>query len=177
MVSACGLLLCLWVLVFWFWKPLAKIALTVGNFLLSETIGQAGRRLLQVLEALLMSARNVDLVLTCITNMFSRVDHLYTFFVQWSPDVYGKDAKEQGFVVVEKEELNMIDNFFSEPTTKSWEVKTWVGNRPSWPLKCQPRTKWSCVQIPKTMNSRHYSYSLFFSNHLKYIFETLSPVS
>ncbi|GAB5571868.1 nuclear receptor coactivator 7 isoform X3 [Prionailurus iriomotensis] len=49
------------------------------------------------------------------------VDHLYTFFVQWSPDVYGKDAKEQGFVVVEKEELNMIDNFFSEPTTKSWE--------------------------------------------------------
>nr|CAH91875.1 hypothetical protein [Pongo abelii] len=52
------------------------------------------------------------------------VDHLYAFFVQWSPDVYGKDAKEQGFVVVEKEELNMIDNFFSEPTTKSWEIIT-----------------------------------------------------
>lgn len=51
-----------------------------------------------------------------------RVDHLYTFFVQWSPEIYGKDAKEQGFVVVEKEELDMIDNFFSEPTTKSWEV-------------------------------------------------------
>ncbi|XP_004630298.2 nuclear receptor coactivator 7 isoform X2 [Octodon degus] len=53
-----------------------------------------------------------------------RVDHLYTFFVQWSPDVYGKDAKEQGFVVVEKEELDMIDNFFSEPATKSWEIIT-----------------------------------------------------
>ncbi|XP_059589502.1 nuclear receptor coactivator 7 isoform X2 [Alligator mississippiensis] len=53
-----------------------------------------------------------------------RVDHLYTFFVQWSPEVYGKDAKEQGFVVVEKEELDMIDNFFSEPTTKSWEIIT-----------------------------------------------------
>ncbi|KAM6460384.1 nuclear receptor coactivator 7 isoform 1-T1 [Liasis olivaceus] len=53
-----------------------------------------------------------------------RVDHLYTFFVQWSPDVYGKDAKEQGFVVVEKEELDMIDNFFSEPSTKSWEIIT-----------------------------------------------------
>nr|XP_032661840.1 nuclear receptor coactivator 7-like isoform X2 [Chelonoidis abingdonii] len=51
-----------------------------------------------------------------------RVDHLYTFFVQWSPEVYGKDAKEQGFVVVEKEELDMIDNFFSEPSTKSWEI-------------------------------------------------------
>lgn len=54
--------------------------------------------------------------------LFLRVDHLYTFFVQWSPDVYGKDAKDQGFVVVEKEELDMIDNFFSEPSTKSWEV-------------------------------------------------------
>lgn len=53
-----------------------------------------------------------------------RVDHLYTFFVQWSPEVYGKDAKEQGFVVVEKDELNMIDNFFSEPSTKSWEIIT-----------------------------------------------------
>ncbi|KAM4772099.1 nuclear receptor coactivator 7 [Rhinophrynus dorsalis] len=53
-----------------------------------------------------------------------RVDHLYTFFVQWSPEVYGKDAKEQGFVVVEKDELNMIDNFFSAPSTKSWEIIT-----------------------------------------------------
>ncbi|XP_056674704.1 nuclear receptor coactivator 7 isoform X2 [Monodelphis domestica] len=53
-----------------------------------------------------------------------RVDHLYTFFVQCSPEVYGKDAKEQGFVVVEKEELNMVDNFFSEPTAKSWEIIT-----------------------------------------------------
>lgn len=55
-------------------------------------------------------------------SLFVRVDHLYTFFVQWSPDIYGKDAKEQGFVVVEKEELDMIDNFFGEPSTKSWEV-------------------------------------------------------
>ncbi|XP_068087569.1 nuclear receptor coactivator 7 isoform X2 [Hyperolius riggenbachi] len=53
-----------------------------------------------------------------------RVDHLYTFFVQWSPEVYGKDAKEQGFVVVDKDELDMIDNFFSEPSTKSWEIIT-----------------------------------------------------
>ncbi|XP_063299245.1 nuclear receptor coactivator 7 isoform X2 [Pelobates fuscus] len=53
-----------------------------------------------------------------------RVDHLYTFFVQWSPEVYGKDAKDQGFVVVEKDELHMIDNFFSEPSTKSWEIIT-----------------------------------------------------
>ncbi|KAJ8390239.1 hypothetical protein AAFF_G00109780 [Aldrovandia affinis] len=53
-----------------------------------------------------------------------RVDHLYAFFVQWSPDVYGKDSREPGFVVVEKEELDMIDNFFSDPTPKGWEIIT-----------------------------------------------------
>lgn len=51
-----------------------------------------------------------------------RVDHLYSFFVQWSPDVYGKEAREQGFVVVEKDELDMIDNFFGDPASCSWEV-------------------------------------------------------
>ncbi|XP_064412217.1 nuclear receptor coactivator 7 isoform X2 [Latimeria chalumnae] len=53
-----------------------------------------------------------------------RVDHLYAFFVQWSPEIYGKDAKDQGFVVVEKDELDMIDNFFSDPASKSWEIIT-----------------------------------------------------
>ncbi|KAG7263945.1 LOW QUALITY PROTEIN: hypothetical protein CRUP_007012 [Coryphaenoides rupestris] len=51
-----------------------------------------------------------------------RVDHLYAFFVQWSPDVYGKEAREQGFVVVD--ELDMIDNFFSDPASCSWEIIT-----------------------------------------------------
>lgn len=53
-----------------------------------------------------------------------RVDHLYSFFVQWSPDVYGKEAREQGFVLVEKDELDMIDNFFGDPASCSWEIIT-----------------------------------------------------
>ncbi|KAA0708168.1 Nuclear receptor coactivator 7 140 kDa estrogen receptor-associated protein [Triplophysa tibetana] len=53
-----------------------------------------------------------------------RVDHLYSFFIQWSPDTYGKDAQEHGFVLVEKDELNMIDNFFSDPGPRSWEVRS-----------------------------------------------------
>ncbi|XP_051511534.1 nuclear receptor coactivator 7-like isoform X2 [Myxocyprinus asiaticus] len=53
-----------------------------------------------------------------------RVNHLYSFFIQWSPDAYGKDAHEQGFVVVEKDELTMIDNFFSDPVPRSWEIIT-----------------------------------------------------
>uniref|UniRef100_A0A8C5D1G5 Nuclear receptor coactivator 7 n=1 Tax=Gadus morhua TaxID=8049 RepID=A0A8C5D1G5_GADMO len=51
-----------------------------------------------------------------------RVDHLYGFFVQWSPDVYGKEAREQGFVVVD--EMDMVDNFFSDPASCSWEIIT-----------------------------------------------------
>lgn len=57
---------------------------------------------------------------------FSRVHDLYSFFVQWSPDVYGKEAREQGFVVVEKDELDMIDDFFSDPASCSWEVRNRV---------------------------------------------------
>lgn len=53
-----------------------------------------------------------------------RVDHLYSFFIQWSPDAYGKDAQDQGFVVVEKDELNVIDNFFSDPVPRNWEIIT-----------------------------------------------------
>ncbi|XP_013863006.1 nuclear receptor coactivator 7 isoform X2 [Austrofundulus limnaeus] len=53
-----------------------------------------------------------------------RVHDLYSFFVQWSPDVYGKEACEQGFVVVEKDDLDMIDNFFADPTSCSWEIIT-----------------------------------------------------
>lgn len=53
-----------------------------------------------------------------------RVDHLYSFFIQWSPDTYGKDAQEHGFVLVEKDELNMIDNFFSDPGPRSWQVRS-----------------------------------------------------
>ncbi|XP_068040490.1 nuclear receptor coactivator 7 isoform X4 [Anomalospiza imberbis] len=70
-----------------------------------------------------------------------RVDHLYTFFVQWSPEIYGKDAKEQGFVVVEKEELDMIDNFFSEPTTKSWEVSAFCLYMKHVGIKCASSAK------------------------------------
>lgn len=61
-------------------------------------------------------------MLTC--SLCSRVNDLYVFLVQLSPDVYGKEAREQGFVVVEKDELDMIDNFFSDPASCSWEVSS-----------------------------------------------------
>ena len=58
-------------------------------------------------------------ILVCVC----RVEHLYAFLVQCSPDVYGREVHEQGFVLVEKDELNMIDNFFSDPVPRNWEVR------------------------------------------------------
>lgn len=52
-----------------------------------------------------------------------RVDHLYTFFVQWSPDIYTKDSKNQGFIVVEDDRLAVIDNLLHKKSiNKTWEV-------------------------------------------------------
>ena len=73
----------------------------------------------------------------CLVSGCPRVDHLYGFFVQWSPDVYGKEAREQGFVVVD--EMDMIDNFFSDPASCSWEVDTAASRRS--PLVGSPESR------------------------------------
>ncbi|KAM3873466.1 nuclear receptor coactivator 7 [Diretmus argenteus] len=66
------------------------------------------------------------------------VDHLYTFFVQWSPDIYNKDNKKQckarylirknrqnRYLVVEKDKVAAINKLLSNPdnaTAKNWEI-------------------------------------------------------
>lgn len=58
----------------------------------------------------------------------SRSDHLYVFFMQWSPDMYGEGARgmeqEPGFMVVKKNEAS--ESAEDEPITdinvKEWEV-------------------------------------------------------
>ncbi|KAJ8354092.1 hypothetical protein SKAU_G00216590 [Synaphobranchus kaupii] len=52
------------------------------------------------------------------------VDHLYAFFVQWSPDVYVKTSKKPGFIMVQKDELTTINNLLSDPVPKGWEIVT-----------------------------------------------------
>lgn len=55
--------------------------------------------------------------------LYNRVDHLYTFFVQWSPDIYSKGSKNQGFIVVEDDQLAVIDDLLHEKSIhKTWEV-------------------------------------------------------
>ncbi|XP_063041621.1 oxidation resistance protein 1b isoform X2 [Engraulis encrasicolus] len=58
-----------------------------------------------------------------------RSDHLYSFFVQWTPDMYGESGvtREPGFVVVKKTEKESAEDGEDKPaaadiTAKEWEV-------------------------------------------------------
>lgn len=66
----------------------------------------------------------------------TRVDHLYAFFVQWSPNIYGGedeiDPKDRGFVVIndsdEEDDMDVVEDHFKQERrllrqmTKDWEV-------------------------------------------------------
>ncbi|XP_060937029.1 oxidation resistance protein 1a isoform X3 [Limanda limanda] len=57
-----------------------------------------------------------------------RSDHLYVFFMQWSPDMYGEGVRgmgqEPGFMVVKKNEVSEItkDESITDLNVKEWEV-------------------------------------------------------
>ncbi|XP_051879852.1 oxidation resistance protein 1a isoform X3 [Pristis pectinata] len=58
-----------------------------------------------------------------------RAEHLYVFFVQWSPDMYGNEtgesSKEPGFMVAARnEESEMSEYSVSESALKDWEITT-----------------------------------------------------
>ncbi|KAL7840450.1 hypothetical protein AOLI_G00257730 [Acnodon oligacanthus] len=64
------------------------------------------------------------------------VDHLYTFFVEWTPDLYTKHGRKQRFLMVDKQKLAMIDSLLSESGPKNWEALL----PPSFSL-CSPFTR------------------------------------
>ncbi|NXF02773.1 OXR1 protein, partial [Smithornis capensis] len=56
-----------------------------------------------------------------------RTDHLYVFFIQWSPEIYAEDTgeslREPGFIVVKKkEEPETNEESTTEDASKEWEV-------------------------------------------------------
>uniref|UniRef100_UPI00358E3C66 nuclear receptor coactivator 7-like isoform X2 n=1 Tax=Myxine glutinosa TaxID=7769 RepID=UPI00358E3C66 len=59
-----------------------------------------------------------------------KVEQLYWFFVRWTPEACGKKdilPVEPGFVVVERNEsndLDVIDNFYSDSFSMDWEIVT-----------------------------------------------------
>ncbi|KAM5315627.1 oxidation resistance protein 1 isoform 1-T1 [Glossophaga mutica] len=58
-----------------------------------------------------------------------RTDHLYAFFIQWSPEIYAEDTgeytREPGFIVVKKiEESETNEDSTSEAAAREWEITT-----------------------------------------------------
>ncbi|XP_056338961.1 oxidation resistance protein 1 isoform X6 [Oenanthe melanoleuca] len=58
-----------------------------------------------------------------------RTDHLYVFFIQWSPEIYAEDTgeslREPGFIVVKKkEEPETSEESSTEDAAKEWEITT-----------------------------------------------------
>ncbi|KAM8811383.1 oxidation resistance protein 1 isoform 3-T3 [Eudromia elegans] len=58
-----------------------------------------------------------------------RTDHLYVFFIQWSPEIYAEDTgesiREPGFIVIKKnEEAETSEESTPEEAAKEWEITT-----------------------------------------------------
>ncbi|XP_038600546.1 oxidation resistance protein 1 isoform X4 [Tachyglossus aculeatus] len=58
-----------------------------------------------------------------------RTNHLYAFFIQWSPELYAEDTgeftREPGFIVVKKiEEPEPNEDSTSESAAREWEITT-----------------------------------------------------
>ncbi|XP_047399766.1 oxidation resistance protein 1 isoform X5 [Sciurus carolinensis] len=58
-----------------------------------------------------------------------RTDHLYAFFIQWSPEIYAEDTgeytREPGFIVVKKiEESETNEDSTSQAAAREWEITT-----------------------------------------------------
>ncbi|CAK7289665.1 Oxidation resistance protein 1 [Vulpes lagopus] len=58
-----------------------------------------------------------------------RTDHLYAFFIQWSPEIYADDTgeytREPGFIVVKKiEESETNEDSTNEAAAREWEITT-----------------------------------------------------
>lgn len=51
------------------------------------------------------------------------VDHLYTFFVQWSPHRFTEHRRRRSFLLVDKEKLAVIDSLLSDPDPEHWNVR------------------------------------------------------
>ncbi|XP_024427859.2 oxidation resistance protein 1 isoform X2 [Desmodus rotundus] len=58
-----------------------------------------------------------------------RTDHLYAFFIQWSPEIYAEDTgeytREPGFIVIKKiEESETNEDSTNEAAAREWEITT-----------------------------------------------------
>ncbi|XP_040835357.1 oxidation resistance protein 1 isoform X6 [Ochotona curzoniae] len=69
-----------------------------------------------------------------------RTEHLYAFFIQWSPEIYAEDtgeySREPGFIVVKKiEEPETQEDSTSEAAAREWEITTREDSKQVAPVK------------------------------------------
>ncbi|XP_047664338.1 nuclear receptor coactivator 7 isoform X3 [Tachysurus fulvidraco] len=72
------------------------------------------------------------------------VDHLYTFFVQWSPNIYSDPRRKHGFLLVDNKELAEIDSLLRDPEPEHWNIITVRGGKCS-----QSVCSSQCVSTPE----------------------------
>ncbi|XP_042596250.1 nuclear receptor coactivator 7 [Cyprinus carpio] len=88
------------------------------------------------------------------------VDHLYTFFVQWSPEtIYSKHSSKPDFLRVHPEALDVIDSLLSNTASKKWEIVT---------VKQQNKRSSTKTNLEQLMNhiparTQGYSWKLVYS--------------
>ena len=55
---------------------------------------------------------------------------LYAFFLQWSPQLYDKKVDipkpNEGFVVVDDEKLEIVDDHFKPRFSQNWRVRKFI---------------------------------------------------
>ena len=58
------------------------------------------------------------------------VGQLYAFFLQWSPQLYDKKVDipkpNEGFVVVDDEKLEIVDDHFKPRFSQNWRVRKFI---------------------------------------------------
>ncbi|XP_071064088.1 oxidation resistance protein 1 isoform X3 [Dasypus novemcinctus] len=76
-----------------------------------------------------------------------RTDHLYAFFIQWSPEIYAEDTgeyiREPGFIVVKKMEESETSEDSNETAAREWEITTRedINSKQVAPLKADLETE------------------------------------
>lgn len=100
-------------------------------------------------------------LLFCCVVSPSRSDHLYVFFMQWSPDMYGEGVRgmeqEPGFMVVKKNEVceSAEDEPITDLNVKEWEVRSPV------PSSCCGSSVSSSLWFNPLLSQQYVAFSVF----------------
>ncbi|XP_068179695.1 TLD domain-containing protein 2 [Antennarius striatus] len=100
------------------------------------------------------------------------VDHLYTFFVQWSPEIYTKgnkknrkphylirDKHQKRYLVVDGDKVAVINKLLSNPNTaaKNWELDWLVWLTDMWYCRVHRETLGAMKLLPENIKVHYFA--------------------